>query len=138
MGLKLVFGMNQSSVISPQIREDVIRDPHHPVHQIAGQLLPYLRILVDQFHPEQVILFGSYAYGQPTCDSDVDLLIVKPIHEGRVKDKVAIRRAWWPLLLGSFPLSFDILLATPEEFHRPHWASNGYHADIQRHGLRIA
>ena len=135
---KLASAMNPSSVINPQVREDVIRDPHHPLHRIADQFLPYLRILVDQFHPEQVILFGSYAYGQPTCDSDVDLLIVKPIQEGRVKDKVAIRRAWWPLLLGISPLSFDILLAAPEEFHSPQWASNGYHAEILRRGLRIA
>jgi hypothetical protein len=130
--------MNQLSVTGPQIREDVIRDPQHPVHKIADQLLPYLRILVDQFHPEQVILFGSHAYGQPNGNSDVDLLIVKPIQEGRVKDKVAIRRAWWPLLLGSAPLSFDILLATPEEFHGMRWANNGYHSKIQRYGLRVA
>lgn len=60
--------MNQSSIYCPQIREDLIRDPRHPVHQIADQFLPYLRILVAQFHPEQVILFGSHAYGHPTCD----------------------------------------------------------------------
>jgi hypothetical protein len=130
--------MSQSSVICHQIREDVVRDPHHPVHKIADQLLPYLHILVEQFHPEQVILFGSYANGQPTCDSDVDLLIVKPIREGRVKDKVAIRSAWWPLLLGSSPLFFDILLTTPEEFHSTRWADIGYHSEIQRHGLRVA
>lgn len=130
--------MNQSTVISPQIREDVIRDPHHPLHRIADQFLPYLRILVDQFHPEQVILFGSYAYGQPTCDSDIDLLIVKPICEGRVKDKVAIRRAWWPLLRHSVPLSFDLLLVTPEEFNSNQWNDPGFHAVIKNRGRRIA
>jgi hypothetical protein len=130
--------MNQLSVTGPQIREDVIRDRRYPVHQIADQLLPYLHVLVDQFHPEQVILFGSYAYGQPTRDSDVDLLVVKPIREGRVKDKVAIRRAWWPLLIGSSPLSFDLLLATPEEFHSPCESRNSYQAEIQRRGLRLA
>jgi uncharacterized protein len=130
--------MNQSSIISPQIREDVIRDPQHPLHQIADQLLPYLRILVDQFHPEQVILFGSYAYGQPTCDSDVDLLIVKPILDGRVKDKVAIRRAWWPLLRHSGPLSFDLLLVTPEEFNSSQWTACGFHTEIKNRGIRIA
>lgn len=130
--------MSQSLVIRPQIREDVIRDPRHPVHQIADQLLPYLRILVEQFHPEQVILFGSHAYGHPTGNSDIDLLVVKPIQEGRVKDKVAIRRAWWPLMLGSAPLSFDILLATPEEFHGMRWANNGYHSEIKRKGIRLA
>jgi len=31
--------------------------------------------VVQQFQPEQVILFGSYAYGQPQPHSDVDLLV---------------------------------------------------------------
>ena len=47
------------------IREDTLRDPRYPVHRIADRLLPYLRVLVEQFKPEQVILFGSYAYGNP-------------------------------------------------------------------------
>jgi uncharacterized protein len=54
----------------------VLREPRYPVHQIADRLLPYLRVLVEQFHPQQVILFGSYAYGYPNEHSDVDLLII--------------------------------------------------------------
>ena len=34
--------------------------------------------IAQQFHPERIILFGSYAYGRPTPDSDVDLLVVLP------------------------------------------------------------
>lgn len=41
--------------------------------------------IVERFHPQRVILFGSYASGVPTQDSDVDLLVVmntdqEPIH----------------------------------------------------------
>lgn len=115
-----------------------MRDPRYPVHRIADQLLPYLNVLVEQFHPEQVILFGSYAYGQPTQDSDVDLLVVKPIQDGRVKDKVAIRRAWWPLLVSKSPLAFDILLETPDEFAAAGAQTSTYHAEILRKGLRLA
>ncbi len=42
-----------------------------------------------RFHPRQVVLFGSYAYGQPTADSDVDLLVIAE----RRLDPVAIRCA---------------------------------------------
>ncbi len=35
-----------------------------------------VRQIVQQFQPEQIILFGSYAYGQPRQESDVDLLVV--------------------------------------------------------------
>jgi predicted nucleotidyltransferase len=38
--------------------------------------------IVQQFHPEKVILFGSYAYGTPRPDSDVDLLVVMPEDAG--------------------------------------------------------
>jgi predicted nucleotidyltransferase len=130
--------MNTAPALSPQIREEVLRDPRYPVHKIADQLLPYLQVLVEQFHPEQVILFGSYAYGEPNRDSDVDLLVVKPIQAGRVKDKVAIRRAWWPLLVGKFPLPFDLLLETPAEFALTCSKSLGYHAEILHKGLRVA
>jgi predicted nucleotidyltransferase len=34
------------------------------------------RRLVEQFQPEQVILFGSHAWGVPTHDSDIDLMVI--------------------------------------------------------------
>ena len=40
--------MNTIAILSPQIREDVLRDPRYPVHKIADQLLPYLQVLVEQ------------------------------------------------------------------------------------------
>src|SRR5437016_2954923 len=41
----------------------------------------YARQIAEQFHPERIILFGSYAYGKPHRDSDVDLLVVMPAAE---------------------------------------------------------
>ena len=34
--------------------------------------------IVEEYRPERVILFGSYAYGKPRPDSDVDLLVIMP------------------------------------------------------------
>ena len=40
--------------------------------------------IARKFQPERIILFGSYAYGTPTEDSDVDLLVVMPLpNKGR-------------------------------------------------------
>src|SRR4029077_15399649 len=33
--------------------------------------------LVRVYRPEKIILFGSYAYGRPSADSDLDILIIK-------------------------------------------------------------
>jgi len=120
------------------IREEVLRDPRYPVHRIADKLLPYLRVLVDQFHPQEVILFGSYAYGEPDMDSDVDLLIVKPITSTRLQDKLSIRSAWWPILISGSPLSFDLLLADPEEHAQRRKDGSAYYKEITEQGLRLA
>ena len=45
------------------------RIPLGIIHELA-------RRIAEQFHPKRIILFGSYAYGQPRPESDVDLLVV--------------------------------------------------------------
>jgi predicted nucleotidyltransferase len=42
--------------------------------------------IVQEFRPKQIILFGSYAYGTPTADSDADLLVILPF-EGKAPRK---------------------------------------------------
>src|SRR5712691_12224624 len=66
--------------------------------------------ILQHFHPQKIILFVSYAYGQPTEDSDVDLLVVmdtdaSPLH---VAAKIAAA------IEHPFPL--DIVVRTPTEF----------------------
>jgi uncharacterized protein len=36
----------------------------------------YARAVAEYYHPDKIILFGSYAYGTPHEDSDVDLLVI--------------------------------------------------------------
>jgi predicted nucleotidyltransferase len=52
----------------------------------------YAAEIARQFQPEKIILFGSYAHGQPTPDSDVDLLVVRP-HDRRNVEKASEIRA---------------------------------------------
>ncbi len=61
------------------------------------------------FHPEQIILFGSYAYGAPNADSDVDMLVVLP-HDGRDPAKsIQIQLE----IAAAFPL--DLLVIKPDD-----------------------
>ncbi len=65
-----------------------------------------------EFHPEQVVLFGSYAYGTATKDSDVDLLVIMP-HKGkgwRLAGKIRGR------VRPKFPL--DLLVRSPEQIRQ--------------------
>lgn len=68
------------------------------------------RRIVDRFHPEKVILFGSQAKKTATADSDVDILVVMD-HEGS-----ALRQAglvYQVILDRAFPV--DVLVRTPRE-----------------------
>ena len=64
--------------------------------------------IVQEFHPDQVVLFGSYARGTPTADSDVDLLVILPFEGKAVFKSVEMRLRLRP----SFPV--DLIVRTPE------------------------
>ncbi len=59
------------------------------------------------FAPERIILFGSYAYGAPTEDSDVDLLVVLPFEGNHTHKAIEILNKTNP----RFPI--DLLARTP-------------------------
>jgi predicted nucleotidyltransferase len=69
--------------------------------------------LVQGFHPDKIILFGSQARGTADDRSDVDLLVVCKISDGRRSLTLAMDRALWGLRLAR-----DIVVLTPEEFER--------------------
>lgn len=69
-----------------------------------------VRQIVDCFHPQQVILFGSYAYGQPTEDSDVDLLVLVDTQEPPIHVAAQISAAV------DHPFPLDIVVRTPADF----------------------
>jgi len=48
--------------------------------------------IITEFSPQKIILFGSYAYGHPTADSDIDLLIVMDTDLMPHKRAVPVRR----------------------------------------------
>jgi len=68
--------------------------------------------IASSYKPEKIILFGSYAYGIPTEDSDLDLLvIVKSSKKPRYKRAREIRKHLW----GIADTPKDILVYTQEE-----------------------
>ncbi|MBI1926964.1 nucleotidyltransferase domain-containing protein [Candidatus Poribacteria bacterium] len=70
-------------------------------------------IIVETYQPEKIILFGSYANGNPTEDSDLDLLVIKDSNLPRYKRGLKVR-----LALSRFHFAKDILFYTPEEINR--------------------
>jgi predicted nucleotidyltransferase len=67
--------------------------------------------IVDRFHPERIILFGSRARRQAGPDSDVDLLVIMSASGSKRAKAVEIGVA-----LHDIDLAKDILISTPEEY----------------------
>jgi len=65
--------------------------------------------IVQEFQPERIILFGSYAYGTPTADSDVDLLVILPFESKASCKSLDILTKINP------KFAVDILVRTPEQ-----------------------
>jgi uncharacterized protein len=70
----------------------------------------YAESIVREFQPEKIILFGSHAYGQPTEDSDVDLMVVMPFRGSALDQAFRIRDR---LAHPGFPM--DLLVRSPRE-----------------------
>ncbi len=71
-----------------------------------------LRKLITEYAPQKVILFGSYAYGEPHLDSDIDLLIIKETLERFIDRWVTVRRI---LSDPKRTIPLETLVLTPEE-----------------------
>jgi len=71
------------------------------IQEVADQI-------ARQFQPDKVILFGSYAYGEPNEDSDVDLLVVMPADKRDTKKAIEIRQSLRP------GFAMDLLVYDPQ------------------------
>jgi len=112
-----------------------LRDPRYPVHRVADRLEPYLRIIVKRIHPEKIILFGSYAYGQPDEHSDFDLLVVRRGITSESESDLEIRRLFWEVP-GRRP-PFTILTRTPEHLAERLERRSPFYEDIVNGGVEL-
>lgn len=98
---------SRDSARATPIPERRYRSPDVP----AAVIRRYAKRIAEAFRPEKIILFGSYAYGTPRKDSDVDLLVVMPASDP-VSQAVRIRLA----LPAPFPM--DLLVRSTETLLR--------------------
>jgi predicted nucleotidyltransferase len=68
--------------------------------------------IAERFKPNQIILFGSYAYGTPTEDSDVDLMVVKRYRGDSAEAAYRVHDAI------DVPFRTDVLVRSPAEIRR--------------------
>ncbi len=79
--------------------------------EVISQLKEISAFIKDKFHAYKVILFGSYAYGKPDKDSDIDLFVIMDTDERFPEEAAKIRLEMEENFLIDKPV--DILVRTP-------------------------
>ncbi|MDI6731078.1 MAG: nucleotidyltransferase domain-containing protein [Candidatus Margulisbacteria bacterium] len=97
--------------------------------QKVKQLINFVaREAAKAIDPEKIILFGSYAYGNPNKDSDVDLLFIKDT------DLKGIKRHSWASTSIPHLFPMDILIKTPDEVKKRLKLGDPFYKEIMQKG----
>ena len=95
----------------------------------VADILAFVDAVAAKFKPQRIVLFGSYAYGTPTEDSDVDLLVVMnyrgPSHRRAAKIRIDVD--------ATFPM--DLLVRSPAEIERRIRLNDFFLKEITEKGL---
>ena len=98
---------------------------------IRSVIQEIVRRLVEGYGPQKIILFGSYAYGRPEEDSDIDLLIVKKTDERFLDRLFRVRQ----VVAGTHPqIPFEPIVLTPEELEQRLRIGDQFIAEIVQKG----
>src|SRR5438132_11708606 len=101
------------------IATDITSSKAWPARWYRGPDIPmrvirrFARQVAERFEPEKIILFGSYAYGKPHADSDVDILVIMPARN-ELDQALRIR------LTIDYNFPMDLLVRTPKSLSWRH------------------
>lgn len=70
--------------------------------------------IAENYKPEAIYIFGSYVWGKPTKDSDLDLFIVKDTNKWFFKRSVDVVRPF----LSDYPMAMDVLVYNNKELKK--------------------
>ncbi|GIK54552.1 MAG: nucleotidyltransferase domain-containing protein [Chloroflexi bacterium] len=121
----------QKTNVGLQQQEVYRHDRRLQTHQITPELIAYIvKKIAQGVAPERIILFGSWARGEASDSSDLDLFIVQ---DGRQTNR-EVRRQIEALLSGRW-FSMDLIVRQSEEVARNVADGNPFYTqDILREG----
>jgi predicted nucleotidyltransferase len=111
------------TTVSPYVQPYRYASPNIPLRAIRR----FAHRIAERFQPQKIILFGSYAYGKPHAESDVDLLVIMPA-SNVVNQAIRIDAAF------ERPFSFDLIVRTPRQIERGLREDNWFLRDIVEKG----
>ena len=102
------------------------------------KILTEIKEILTSFGVEKIILFGSYAYGVPNVDSDLDLLVIKQnLPESEIRNfRIKLKKALW-LKIGKYNLPFDLIVDNEERIKKRIKMGDLFYKDIYYKGKVI-
>jgi uncharacterized protein len=91
------------------------------------QLRAFARAVAERFDPDKIVLFGSYAWGTPGPDSDVDILVVMPTRN-------QLDQAYKIRLAVPAPFAMDLIVRTPQNIAWRLAEGESFLTQIMTHG----
>lgn len=91
-------------------------------------ILDVARRIAASFRPHRIILFGSYAYGEPSPDSDVDMLVIMDTELGEIDQAVEIAQTV------EHHFGLDLLVRTPATLEHRLALGDSFLRDVVVHG----
>jgi uncharacterized protein len=107
-------------------KPEVVRTYHSPNIPMAA-IRRFARRVAERFRPEKIILFGSYAYGRPHADSDVDILVIMPARN-------QLDQAFKIRLAVPAPFPMDLIVRTPKNLKWRLEEGESFHTEITSKG----
>jgi predicted nucleotidyltransferase len=103
------------------------------IAEVETILQEMTRRLVAEFQPCQIYLFGSYAWGKPNEDSDIDLLVIVPDSKASRRDREVRAR----YCLRDLPIAKDVLVQTQTELERTSHVYASLQCEILERGKKL-
>ena len=107
--------------------------PKIATKNISPEIKKITKKIVQEYNPEKIILFGSYAWGNPDDDSDLDLFIIKKSNKRRIDRARELRS----ILFGNNFPPLDLFIYTPEEIKKRKKIGDFFILDIIQKGKII-
>lgn len=98
------------------------------MNQFKKEIKKITKDIIRKYKPEKIILFGSFAWGKPTRDSDVDLLIIKKTRKKWLERQIEVGK----IIDGE--IATDTLIHTPSEIKRRLELGDFFYQNILKKG----
>ena len=90
--------------------------------------------LIEGYHPDKIILFGSHAYGHPRADSDLDLLVIKDTAEAPPERRTKVQQV---IETARGRTSVDVFVLTPAELDQELRNGNQFYQEVVFRGIHL-